>query len=96
MCHKLRAWFLIVMKATNHCLISNETAGRFYFIVTSCPQIFALIYFVNVSCRFFPFMHSYISVLNVVRFMWGLSEETQLALENKTMKKVMPFGLREF
>lgn len=41
-------------------------------------------------------MHSYISVLNVVRFMWGLSEETQLALENKTMKKVMPFGLREF
>lgn len=44
----------------------------------------------NVFYWFSPFIHSYISVLNVVCFMWGLVGETRLALvENKTTKEVM-------
>lgn len=43
----------------------------------------------NVFYSFSPFIHSYISVLNVVCFMWGLVGETRLALvENKTTKEV--------
>lgn len=37
-------------------------------------------------------MHSDISVLTVVCFMWRLSEETELAVDNKMSKKVMLFS----